>query len=594
VLNRKRQVLIGALAALATAVVPALASASITPTVTLTESTTAAGASSNVGLDIKFAPSGSDSPKDLGVVLPPGLLANAAINGGACLASTIETSACQVGSGTATASPIVLGTPLGSLTIPVTFYLVPPPHPSDLAGVQAIATVLGTTTPLGPPADVAVRSASDPAGVGLTMVFTDIPDTFSALNLQIGLDELNSTFTGLRLPASCPATPAPVAISANSYSDSTLRPASAPLHVTACSALPFAPKFAVTATEDSGDNGVKVTTDITQKANEATSRSVALQFPAAVLAPNAAAVINGGILCTDPTFASCKTVGSASSTSPLYPTPLIGKAYLTGSLAAPAITISFPPPFALTLNGSVDLATNTTTFSGLPDIPLTDLSVTLAGGANAVFATTCTPPNGTATSTLTTTNGDHAATVPADFTISNCVATPPSGGSGGGGTGGGGTGGGGAGGGGGPKATGRTPTLSGGSISGLKRARPNLTFTAHAGRNAPKLRSLLIGLPAGLDFVLGHVHHRLRILDVRVAGARVRSLSEQNDLLFIRLRSPAARVTVKIDHRALRESLGLAVRARHRRLHSLTLGVIVRNAAGSPTSLTLKITRLHL
>ena len=245
---------------------------------------------------------------------------------------------------------------------------------------------------------------------------------------------------------------------------------------------------------------------------------MALQFPAAVLSPNAAAVINGGILCTDPTFASCKPVGSASSTSPLYPTPLTGKTYLTGSLAAPAITIRFPAPFALTLNGSVNLATNTTTFSGLPDIPLTDLSVTLAGGADALFATTCTPPNGTATSTMTTTNGDHTATVPAAFTISNCVASASGGGSGGGSTGGGGTGSGGS-----SKTTGGAPTLSGGSITGLKRARPNITFTAHAGRDAPQLRSLLIGLPAGLDFVLARVHHRLRILDVRVAGARVRS-----------------------------------------------------------------------
>ena len=54
------------------------------------------------------------------------------------------------------------------------------------------------------------------------------------------------------------------------------------------------------------------------------------------------------------------------------------------------------------------------------------------------------------------------------------------------------------------------------------------------------------------------------------------------------------RVTVRIGHRALRESLGLALRARRRRLRSLTIGVIVRDAAGGPTSLTLKITRLHL
>ncbi len=112
----------------------------------------------------------------------------------------------------------------------------------------------------------------------------------------------------------------------------------------------------------------------------------------------------------DPTLAGCKPIGSASATSPLYPRPLTGKAYLTGSPTAPAITIAFPAPFALTLNGAVDLATNTTTFNDLPDIPLTDLKVTLAGGPDAVFVTDCKTPSGTASSTLTTQNGDRTVT----------------------------------------------------------------------------------------------------------------------------------------------------------------------------------------
>jgi hypothetical protein len=443
------------------------------------------------------------------------------------------------------------------------------------------------TSPLGPPADVTVRSAGDPAGVGLNMAFTSIPDTFSGL--PIAVDELNSTFSGLRLPASCPATPAPVTISADSYSDPTPRLTSAPVHVTRCSALPFAPRFSVTAAQDSAGHGVEVVTDITQNANEAPSRSVALAFPIAVLAPNAAAVVTGGILCTDPTFASCQTVGSASSTSPLYPHPLVGKTYLTGSLAAPAITIRFPAPFALTLSGTVELANNTTTFTGLPDIPLTDLTVTLAGGAHAVFTTTCNPPSGTATSTLTTTNGDKTLTVPAPFTISNCVASSGGGGSS--------TGSGGPTkpGGGESGTNGSQPTLTGGSISGLIRARPSVTFTAQAGHNAPKLRSLLVGLPHGLTFVRHRVRHRLRVLGVAVSEARISSLSLPHGRLLIRLRSPSSRITMRIRFRALRESLRLARRARRRRqLQSLTLGVRVLNAAGRSAGLKLQIRRLHL
>ena len=80
-------------------------------------------------------------------------------------------------------------------------------------------------------------------------------------------------------------------------------------------------------------------------ADEAPSRNVRLDATTAECpAPNAAAVISNRLLCTDPTFVTCKPIGSASSTSPLYPQPLIGEDYLTGSLSAPAITIRFPLP----------------------------------------------------------------------------------------------------------------------------------------------------------------------------------------------------------------------------------------------------------
>ena len=205
-----RSVFVPALLAcgLLAALVAGPASAAVAPTVTVTQTSTKAGASANVSLDIKFNPTGSDSPKNLAVALPAGLLANAAIDGGACLKTTTLTSACQVGSGTATASPIVLGMPVGSLSIPISFYLVPPPATGDLAGVQAVANFLGTSN-LGPPAAVTVRGSSDPAGVGLDEAFTNLPDTFNGV--QIAVDELTSTFSGLRLPASCPSTPASVA-----------------------------------------------------------------------------------------------------------------------------------------------------------------------------------------------------------------------------------------------------------------------------------------------------------------------------------------------------------------------------------------------
>src|SRR6202007_2123102 len=100
----RRSALAGALAvAFITMLAPA-AGASITPTITLDQSGgTAAGQTANLGVDLKFAPTASDSPDDLTLNLPPGLLANASIDGGACLQSAdLNDSACQVGSGIVT------------------------------------------------------------------------------------------------------------------------------------------------------------------------------------------------------------------------------------------------------------------------------------------------------------------------------------------------------------------------------------------------------------------------------------------------------------------------------------------------------------
>ena len=114
-------------------------------------------------------------------------------------------------------------------------------------------------------------------------------------------------------------------------------------------------------------------------------------------------------LCANPASGTCTPVGAAAAVSPLYPSPLFANAYLTGSLTAPTLTLVFGAPFSLTLVGSVDLAHNSTTFNGIPDIPLTDLKVALNGGSKSVFNATCAPASGSATATLTSQNGDQSS-----------------------------------------------------------------------------------------------------------------------------------------------------------------------------------------
>lgn len=233
------------------------------------------------------------------------------------------------------------------------------------------------------------------------------------------------------------------------------------------------------------------------------------------------------------------------------------------------------------------LATGTTTFTNLPDIPLTDLRVTLTGGSAAAFAATCNPAVGTATSVLITQNGDRSAGLSATFTVANCP--PGSGESGGSGQGGNGGSTHRAG-----KAKAGRPTLTAGLITGLAHQRPGLRFTATAGRNAPKLSVLTLGLPHGLSIVRHRHGRRLSIRGLSLRGARAAAITVSHRRLIIRLRRAASRVTAMLRPAALHEDRTLERSARRHRIHRLTLGVQVRDAAGHMTRLKLVITRIRL
>jgi hypothetical protein len=572
---QKAMVTAAALAGMA-AFAPA-ASASIgTPALTLTPSSVTAASTGNLGTDIIFNPSGGDSVKNLALQLPAGVIANASIDNGACLNSSTPQAACVVGTGTVTATEnILLPIPL---SLPAEFTLVKPPKPSDLAGlaVSVKDPTSGAYQPLGTPADVVVRPASDPAGFGLDILFTNIPDTYPVLGIStsISVTEINGTFNGLRFPTTCPSTPAPFVVASSSYSDSTVRSVNAPLTVTGCSSLKFAPAFKVTAVRDSGDQAVTLTTDITQGAGEAAPKSVALTLPSAVLSPNVSAI---GNLCPDPSSGTCHPVGSASATSPLYPKPLSGQAFLTGTpgtLAAPSITIVFPAPFALTLSGAVDLSKDSTTFTGLPDIPLSDLQVQLDGGAKGVFSSSCATSSGAATATLVSQNGDQTATVPAPFTVANCTASSRGTGSG--------------------SAKNNHPTLSAAHLWGLLRGQAAMAFTVKAASGSPKLSRLIVQAPAGLAFVRQRQHKRLRVVGVSLRSTGLKAVSLSHGRLLITLGKPVSGVTVTIGRSALHESRSLRSRAQHAKLKSLRLTVSTRDAKGALATLRTQIKRLGL
>ncbi len=282
--KKGRSTLVGALAVFAMALFAQGAQAAITPSVTLDQSSgTQAGGFHDLGMDLTFdgakplTPPISDTPQNLTINLPPGLLANATVNGGKCLTETTLDDNCQVGSGSVTA----YAASLVPLTVDVTFDLVAPPAPGDLAGlaVNMSGTQIGST------GDIKVRPSGDPNGVGVTILLS-LPNSLDGAPIDIS--EINSTFSGLRYPTTCPSTPANVGISVNSYSDATVHTITAPLSVTGCSSLPYAPKLSVSAVKDSGDRVVAITTGVTQAADESPTKNLALSFPDATLGVNLA------------------------------------------------------------------------------------------------------------------------------------------------------------------------------------------------------------------------------------------------------------------------------------------------------------------
>jgi hypothetical protein len=548
--------------------VPA-ASASVTASMSVTSPTpAAAGSNGNLGLDLKFTPSTSgaaynDAPQSVTLNLPPGVLANASIDNGQCLKTTdITDSTCQIGSGTVTAyaSGIV------PLQTPVDFFLVPPPAAGDLAGL-AVATSQGDQ--VGTTNAIVIRPSGNPDGVGVTLDLT-LPNSLDGAPVDV--TEINSTFTGTRFPATCPSTPANVTMSGTSYNSGTFS-ASTPLPVTGCGSLAYNPQYTLTAVKDANDKALKITTTITQTASESPNSTVSLTFPRSSMAGALGGLNN---LCPSLASGTCKPVGSVTASSPDYPNPLTGNAYLTGSLHGLSLTIVFPAPFPLTLTGAVDLTTNTTVFSGLPDIPLTNLTVALNGGSGGLFDTNCGTPTNISTATLTDQNGDKTATPSSHFTIQGCGSSSSSGGGSSSGS------------------SSGSARVSAGRLSGLTKSRPSLRFTVHAAKHT-KLSRLTVALPKGLSF-RSHTVHKVRRIrgGLTVKGAKLKSESISKGHLVLTLRRPAGSVTVSVSSKGMRESSALRKAAKRKKLKKLRLTVIARTPAGKSRTLHVSITHLGL
>ncbi|MGO9957393.1 MAG: hypothetical protein ACLP50_15735 [Solirubrobacteraceae bacterium] len=543
--NAARLVLAGLLVSMAALALPGAAAASVTPSLAVTQSGTTAGSSVATGFTLTFNPSAGDSVSSFSLALPEGALLNLGLDGNACLTATAPSSACAIASGTATVA--------GSST-PATLFLVAPPVAADVAGV---ALTYGSTTVVG---DLTFQSS--PAG--------SLALSFSGLNLKApALTALSVTFSALRLPTSCPATPATVSLSATSadVSSSAVSAAPQPLTVTGCSALPYSPQISASVTRVTPSTSTAdLALTATQTAAESATQTIALGIPAGLTVNRVLGPCLEGSPCE---------VGTATLTSPLLPLAALGSGTITlgGSFEAATLTIAFPAPAAFSVVGTIDFTNRKITFAGMPDIPFSSLALDITGpSAGPAFITTCA--RGVVSANFTPQDG--APALPVTGPVAYVGSCPP-------------------------PVTAGPPTASV-KVIGLTGGHPQAALKVTHGKGAPDLSSVSIGVPGGLSFVRGAlVSHQIckaKHRDCRttvtlegssVSGATVKSVKIAGGRLVITFAKPASAVTLRAGGALLSETASLVGRVKSHKVKTVALSVRVTDAKGTATTLALTV-----
>jgi hypothetical protein len=544
----------GLMAAAVAAIFPAVSAATITPRLALNQSAgTTAGSSPAIGFDVNLTPLsgaggevGGDSVRNMTISLPDGFLINLAADGGACVVASTPSPNCQIGRG-------VINGPGGRA---VSMYLVAALKPSDIAGVET--TIEGRSTVVG---ELTLGTSPE---IGLDLSYS---------NLAPGITEFQFTLNSPRLPTSC--TPESVTVGAQSWQGSS-GIATAPLTVTGCGSLPYSPAVAATVTKEPVNSGAVLVTTFSQPVGDSATSALEFAIPSGLK-------INRGL---QPCFQEkpC-TVGTASAESPLLPSPALSSGTLTlgstlgssaatepSQLSAPLtgvmLTMSFPPPYSFSLTAPVDFSEHTIKFSGMPDIPLTALSLTFTGPPSGpAFATSCAP--GTIAATLTPQDGNPVSKLTG--TVTNIGCPPPRVGK--------------------PSAV--------GSLTGLASGRPKLSLQVTHGANAPNIASLSIGLPAGLSFRApalgarrvcsgGSCLTRQPIKGLSLSGSAVRSAQIRDGRLLIVFTHAAARVWLAARGPLLAQKRALRMGARQQRARALVARLRITDASGRGTVVSVR------
>jgi hypothetical protein len=288
-----------------------------------------------------------------------------------------------------------------------------------------------------------------------------------------------------------------------------------------------------------------------------------------VLAPNTTALALAN---------STTAVGSAQLASPLLPLPLTGQVYLTEcSAAGPncaaglGLSIRFPSPLAINLNGVINLSTNAVQFANIPDLPVSDLLVTLNGGPESAFTAICAQTSGTLAVAAVGQNG-ATANPSSTLNVTGCPAI-------------------------GPGPTAGKPTFSAVSLSGMPSGHPKLHFKVTHGSNAPNIKSVAVTAPGGLSFHTSkvckgkgkHKKCKISVKGLSVSGGTIKTVKASGGHLTITLKRAASSVTVTVKGPGLKETKGLTKKVKKHKVKKETVTLKATDAKGASTSKAFKL-----
>ena len=251
-----------------------------------------------------------------------------------------------------------------------------------------------------------------PGDFGLDTSLKDLPNstTVAGIATSIDITGVAMTLSGMagsppqgfiRNPTSCDL--AVTGFDATSYAaPATVVSGQASFTPTNCAALPFTPELTARLKQVGAANQPhEASTTIAQTIDEAGLDSAQVVLPIGVGANNDA--LNNK--CPRLSFAagSCPAasiVGTAIAASPLLSEKLAGPVALVEPTAPglPDIGVDLRGPLALKLLGSAGIAAggrNVVTFAGLPDIPISEFTLTFNGGPGGLIVVSrdiCVPP----------------------------------------------------------------------------------------------------------------------------------------------------------------------------------------------------------